>query len=148
MLLAFFLFITPLKSYFPRIAFTWSPIKSFDRPPEISSVECFCILCPSPGIFTVKKELYCKTLTFAIFLFAEFGFLGDIDKVFQQTAFFWGFIKVFIPPRLNENLRDRPFLFNICDNNILLFLWLEKMFQLKDLNLYFQFRRLRLYPLS
>ena len=67
------------------------PIRSFVRPPLINKNECCCKLCFSPMILTVKILLFCKSLTLATRLFAEFGFLGEIVKIFKQTAFFCGF---------------------------------------------------------
>src|ERR1700730_13363436 len=55
----------------------------------MSTTECSCKLCPSPGIYAVTS-IWFERRTRAIFRIAEFGFLGVIVRTCVQTPRFWG----------------------------------------------------------
>src|SRR5215217_2584505 len=42
--------LTPAESRVPRTIWYRTPGRSFTRPPRISTIECSCRLCPSPGM--------------------------------------------------------------------------------------------------
>src|SRR5690348_10622971 len=66
-----------------------TPGRSFTRPPRISTTECSCRLCPSPGMYAVTSMPLVRR-TRAIFRRAEFGFFGVIVRTWVQTPRFCG----------------------------------------------------------
>src|SRR6266481_6240716 len=65
------------------------PGRSFTRPPRISTIECSCRLCPTPGMYVVTS-IPLVSRTRATFRSAEFGFLGVDVYTRVQTPRFCG----------------------------------------------------------
>lgn len=86
LLLPLTLLTTPAKSNAPLTSLYLTPGRSCTLPPLTSTTECSCRLCPSPGIYAVMTLPF-EQRTFATFRRAEFGFLGFVVKIFEQTAF-------------------------------------------------------------
>ena len=66
-----------------------TPGRSFTRPPRTKTIECSCKLCPSPGMYDVTS-IPVVSLTLAIFLSAELGFLGVMVLTCKHTPLLWG----------------------------------------------------------
>src|ERR1019366_4690800 len=66
---------TPAVSKAPRMTWYRTPGRSFTRPPRMSTIECSCRLCPTPGMYVVTSIPFVSR-TRATFRSAEFGFLG------------------------------------------------------------------------
>ena len=93
MLRAVRLLLTAVRSNLPLIATNWTPIRSLIWTPLKRIDECCCmLLIPSPGILTLYIFEKLTIFAFTILLLAEFGFLGDIVSIEEQTAFFCGFL--------------------------------------------------------
>src|SRR3989344_5922648 len=75
---------TPTVSNTPRTTWYRTPGKSFTRPPRITTIECSCKLCPSPGIYAVTSPPLVRR-TRATLRNAEFGFFGVTVVTFIQT---------------------------------------------------------------
>jgi hypothetical protein len=66
-----------------------TPGRSFTLPPLISTIECSCRLCPTPGIYAVTSIPFVRR-TLATFLNAELGFLGVVVYTLTHTPLRWG----------------------------------------------------------
>jgi len=80
---------TPPVSRAPRMMWYRTPGRSRTRPPRISTTECSCRLCPSPGMYAVTS-IPLLSRTRATFLSAEFGFFGVTVRTWRQTPRFCG----------------------------------------------------------
>src|SRR5215813_12350154 len=65
------------------------PGRSFTRPPRISTIECSCRLCPTPGMYVVTSIPFVSR-TRATLRSAEFGFLGVCVYTRMHTPRFSG----------------------------------------------------------
>src|SRR5215831_19676472 len=65
------------------------PGRSFTRPPRMSTIECSCKLCPTPGIYVVTSTPLVSR-TRATLRSAEFGFFGVVVYTRVQTPRFCG----------------------------------------------------------
>ena len=85
------LFIIPFKWYFlaPLITLNFIPGVSRTLHPLHKTVENFCKVCPSPGIWAIAFFLVVNNI-FVNFLSAEFGFLGVLTKTLIQVPPFCG----------------------------------------------------------
>src|SRR5919112_1139534 len=73
------------------------PGRSFTRPPRISTIECSCRLCPTPGMYAVTSiELVSRTR--ATFRSAEFGFFGVVVYTRVHTPRRCGAATFFLRP--------------------------------------------------
>src|ERR1700752_937723 len=61
-----------------------TPMRSFTRPPRITTTECSWRLCPSPGMYAVTVLPFVRR-TRAIFRIAEFGFFGVVVVTLTHT---------------------------------------------------------------
>lgn len=77
------------QSYFPLTTFTWTPGRSWVRPPSINTTLCSCKVCPSFGMKAVNSFPLLKR-TRQHFLWAEFGFFGFRVIVCSTIPFNWG----------------------------------------------------------
>src|ERR1043165_4724979 len=66
---------TPAESSGPRRTWQRTPGRCVTRPPRISTIECSCRLCPTPGMYVVTS-IELVSLTRATFRRAAFGFFG------------------------------------------------------------------------
>src|SRR5207344_3500512 len=80
---------TPAVSRLPLTIWYLTPGKSFTRPPRISTIECSCRLCPTPGIYVVTSMPFVSR-TRATLRRAEFGFFGVCVYTRVQTPRFCG----------------------------------------------------------
>ena len=87
--LLLFLPITPWKSKTPRQSEYETPGRSLAPPPLTKTVECFFKLCPIPGICAVNLFLD-VSLTLAVGLLAELGFLGVNIRTLAIDPLTWG----------------------------------------------------------
>ena len=80
---------TPAVSRVPLIMWYLTPGKSLTLPPLIKTTLCSCKLWPSPGMYAITSISF-VSLTLAIFLKAELGFLGVSVLTTRHTPLFWG----------------------------------------------------------
>src|SRR6185503_6816782 len=81
-----------LAPYFDRPCLRpWTPTpgRSLTRPPRISTTECSCRLCPTPGMYAVTSSPLVRR-TRATLRSAEFGFFGVTVYTRVQTPRFCG----------------------------------------------------------
>ena len=84
-----FRFFTACRSLVPRTTLYLTPGKSLTLPPRMSTTECSCRLCPSPGMKAItERELHSRT--FATLRRAELGFLGVRLYTFVQIPLLCG----------------------------------------------------------
>ena len=98
-----FLLSTEFASYTPLTTWYLTHGRSFTLQPLTRTTLCSCKVCLSPGIYATTS-LQFESLTLAIFLWAELGFLGVVTVTLRHTPLLKGlgrstfllFFKVFV----------------------------------------------------
>ena len=92
---------TGFASYTPLTTWYFTPGRSFTLPHLTITTLCSWSVCFSPGIYAITSVQF-DNLTFAIFLWAELGFLGVVTVTFRHTPLLNGAGSLFCLLFFNE----------------------------------------------